>query len=291
MKVKRLPCSLTIALAGFAIHAQADYDKVLYLDPPLATSCLAVAIATAEGQPLSGLRWFHNDDSVAFPKLVLMEGEVSQPPDLANTALVLLEISGASLAWGVVDFGGPVTSSTGMAYAVFFFPEGEATTGLGSGPGIGIREDASAARFYLSGDGENWVQFERGYGLGIEPVYASGKTKPRLLKQLKQEILVGAPDATPAVYETALLDPRPNPFNPRVEIAFTLSQPETVELVIFDLKGRLIATLLREMKPKGVHKTVWEGKDVRGHEVASGTYFARLTAGQYQAKRRLALLR
>ena len=281
----------SLTLSSFSANAQSGYSKVLYLSPPLSTSCLAVPIETPPGQPISGLRWFHNDAGVAFPKLVLMEGVSSQPPDLANTALVLLQISGASLAWGEVDFGGPVTSSTGMAYAVFFFPDGELTAGLGQGPGIGIREDPEANRFYLSGDGENWVQFERGYALGIEPVYASGKTEPRLLKELRQEILVGAPEADPVVYETALLEPRPNPFNPRVEIAFTLEKAERVELVIFDLRGRLIATLLRETKPPGAHKAVWEGKDARGREVASGTYFARLTAGEFQAKRRLALVR
>jgi hypothetical protein len=127
--------------------------------------------------------------------------------------------------------------------------------------------------------------------LGIEPVYSSSKAEPRLLRGLRQEILVNAPEAETEVYATALLEPRPNPFNPRVAFGFTLSKPEQVELVIFDLKGRLIATLLRETKPAGLHKAVWEGRDARGREVASGTYSARFTAGVVQVKRRLALVR
>jgi hypothetical protein len=283
---------LLIALMAKGTWAQTSYDKVLYLAPPLSTSCLAVEIPTPEGQGLSGLRWFHNDAQVAFPRLVLMEGDPAEGPDLSNTALILLEVTGASLAWGEVDFGGPVASSTGTAYAVFYFPEGEPTTGLGSGPGIGIRQQTGGAPFYLTGDAQKWVQFDQSYAIGIEPVYASGKTAPRLLNELKGEVVEQAPtEVTPVRYETALLSPRPNPFNPRVEIAFTLEKAQAVELTIFDVRGRLVATLLHEERPAGSHSVVWEGRDKRGHSVASGSYFARLTAGDFTARRNLVLLR
>lgn len=277
-------------LTGTAL-AQSSYDKVLYLDPPLATSCLAVEIPTPSGTALTGLRWWHNDAQVAFPRLVLLEGEPGVAPDLDNAALILLEIVGASLSWGEVDFGGPVTSSTGTAYAVFYYPEGTTTEGLGAGPGIGIRTAENAAPFYLTGDAEHWVQFDRDFAIGIEPVYSQGKAEPRVLAQMKGEI-VQTPDVqAPLVYRTELLAPRPNPFNPRVEIDFTLEKAGTVEIAVFDVRGREIATLLTDERAAGPHSVLWGGRDARGREVASGSYFARLTAKGLVLQQRLLLVR
>ena len=76
-----------------------------------------------------------------------------------------------------------------------------------------------------------------------------------------------------------------------MEIAFTLEKPEQVEIVIFDLRGRLVARLLQESRTAGRHSVVWEGRDLRGSEVASGSYFARFKAGGFEAQRRLTLVR
>jgi len=143
-------------LIGAPTQADAEYESVLYLTPPLETTCLAVEIPTPNQIPLTGLRWFHNDAQVAFPQLVLLEGQPGVPPDLDDTALLLAQVSGPSLAWGAVTLAEPVTSSTVTAYAVFYFPEGELTTGAGegNGPGIGIRE-GSGPPFYVTGDAQD----------------------------------------------------------------------------------------------------------------------------------------
>jgi hypothetical protein len=294
MNPRRLLCfgAALLVVATWA-DAQSDYDQVLYLHPPLATSCLAIEIPTPDGIGLSGLRWWHNDAQVAFPKLVLLEGVSGQSPDLSNAALILIEIVGASLAWGQVDFGGAVTSSTGTAYAVFYYPEELANTGLGAGtgPGIGIRE-ASGAPFYLSGDAEHWVRFDQRFAIGIEPVYASGKTEPQVLAQMRNSAGSSeskAPLAAPLV--TGLLAPRPNPFNPLVEIGYVLTEAGWVQLQVFDLRGRLVRTLLAEALSAGPHSAAWDGLDGRGRSVASGSYVLRMTAGQLVQQQRLALVR
>jgi hypothetical protein len=272
--------------------AQTNYENVLYLTPPLSTTSLAVEIATPSGAGLSGLRWYHNDGQVAFPRLILLEGEPGAGPNLDDAALILLDLTGESLSWGEVDFEGPVTSSTGTAYAVFYYPEGLEATGLGegSGPGIGIRQAEGTAPFYLTGDGQSWVQFDQDYEIGIEPIYSQGKRAARVLSEIKAEILAQQPE-TPERYSTELLAPRPNPFNPRVELGFTLGKPGLVELVVYDVRGRLVTTLLRESKSTGAHSVVWMGTDGRGRSVASGVYIARMEANGQVQQRRLALIR
>ena len=288
--MKRLSLSLSILLLVVPMAmAQPEFDQVISLDPPLATAYIAVEVPTPEGTSLSGLRWFHNDDEIAFPRLLLMEGEPDVAPNVEDVALILLDLSGASLAWGQVSFEEPVTSSTGTAYAVFQYPEGLIATALGTGPGIGIREESGGAPFYLSGDGETWGRFVDSAKLGVEPVYSSGKMAARLLKDLKAELQANQP--TPQHYQTALLAPRPNPFNPRTEVVFTLERPSKVSVTIFDLRGRHVRSLLTEPRPAGRHSVVWEGTDDRGASVASGVYFVRMDAGSYRSHKRLLLLK
>ena len=73
-----------------------------------------------------------------------------------------------------------------------------------------------------------------------------------------------------------LLDARPNPFNPRTVIPFSLPRGGEVELAVYDVAGRLVRTLLSGELPPGDHEAVWRGLDARGRAVASGAYFARL---------------
>ncbi|MCB0264657.1 MAG: VCBS repeat-containing protein [Calditrichaeota bacterium] len=70
----------------------------------------------------------------------------------------------------------------------------------------------------------------------------------------------------------------PNPFNPATTIAFTLPQPATVQLDIFDLNGRLLTTIADGSFGAGRHEATWDGSTANGEPVASGMYFCRLSA-------------
>jgi hypothetical protein len=82
------------------------------------------------------------------------------------------------------------------------------------------------------------------------------------------------PGAVPAALR--LYPCQPNPFNPRTTIKFDLPVAGTVRLAVFDLAGRLMRTLVGEDMSPGSHEVLWDGRDVAGREVGSGTYLARL---------------
>ena len=69
---------------------------------------------------------------------------------------------------------------------------------------------------------------------------------------------------------------RPNPFNPRTTITFDLPKPGSVRLVVYDLAGRQVCTLMDGSLPQGSHEAVWDGRDSSGREVGSGSYLATL---------------
>jgi hypothetical protein len=83
----------------------------------------------------------------------------------------------------------------------------------------------------------------------------------------------------------------PNPFNPQTAMRFTLPQSGQVSLKVFDLGGQVVRVLVAQNLSAGVHNITWDGRDNKGHQVASGTYFARLRSGSFSATRKMMLVR
>lgn len=98
-------------------------------------------------------------------------------------------------------------------------------------------------------------------------------------------------EGSPAVALDRLLPNRPNPFNPRTELRFTLASPGPVAVTIHDARGRLVTTLFVGAQPAGEHLVAWDGRDAGGRPVASGAYFARLVTKTGTDERKLMLVK
>jgi hypothetical protein len=83
----------------------------------------------------------------------------------------------------------------------------------------------------------------------------------------------------------------PNPFNPLTTISFSLPRDDKVRLKIFDVRGQLVRTLADGPQTAGSHSVVWNGRDDRGAEVASGTYLYRLETSESTVGRKMLLLK
>jgi len=83
----------------------------------------------------------------------------------------------------------------------------------------------------------------------------------------------------------------PNPFNPVTSIHFDLDQSTVVAINIYDVAGRRIRTLVNEKLAEGHNVIAWNGRDNAGGAVASGVYFAKLTAEGRSHTTRLVLIR
>ncbi len=84
----------------------------------------------------------------------------------------------------------------------------------------------------------------------------------------------------------------PNPFNPTTVIRFDVPDAGAdVEIVVFDVSGGLVRTLLKEHRYAGAHSVEWDGRDDTGREMASGVYFYRMRAGNFEATRKMVLLK
>ena len=77
----------------------------------------------------------------------------------------------------------------------------------------------------------------------------------------------------------------PNPFNPKTTISYQLDTPGMVTVVIFDLLGRKVSTLVEEMKMPGNHSVTWNAEGF-----ASGVYFYRIKVGDSKVLTRKMML-
>ncbi|HEY6953365.1 MAG TPA: T9SS type A sorting domain-containing protein [Bacteroidota bacterium] len=94
------------------------------------------------------------------------------------------------------------------------------------------------------------------------------------------DVTVGTPD------HFALSQNYPNPFNPTTTIRFSIAKFSIVNLEIYDLLGREVATLANGEMPAGVHEVTFDAS-----RLASGIYFYKLRADNFTATKKLVLLK
>ena len=97
---------------------------------------------------------------------------------------------------------------------------------------------------------------------------------------------------TPPLPEApALLENYPNPFNPITRIRFALPQAGPAKLDIYNAAGQWICTLVEGEVASGYHEVMWDARNASGFNMASGTYFAVLKAGDLRQTRPMTLVR
>jgi hypothetical protein len=83
----------------------------------------------------------------------------------------------------------------------------------------------------------------------------------------------------------------PNPFNPQTSIRYALPQDAQVRLVIYNVLGQKVKTLVDDHQTAGYKTVWWDGKDQSGDPVASGVYFYRLEADQFSEVKKMLMMK
>lgn len=91
--------------------------------------------------------------------------------------------------------------------------------------------------------------------------------------------------------EFALGQNYPNPFNPSTNIEYRISTRGQVELMIFNLLGQQVVTLVDNQQAAGSYRVQWNGTDGAGSPVATGVYFYLLRSGNYAISKKMILLK
>jgi photosystem II stability/assembly factor-like uncharacterized protein len=88
-----------------------------------------------------------------------------------------------------------------------------------------------------------------------------------------------------------LEEPYPNPFNPTVNIEYSLTKADNISLEIFDILGKNIKTILYKNQAAGNYKLAWDGKNSSNHNVASGIYLLKFKTTNKNIVKKLILMR
>ena len=103
--------------------------------------------------------------------------------------------------------------------------------------------------------------------------------------QMLEDILANIPE------EFALGQNYPNPFNPITNINFSVPRTGTVSLVIYNIMGQKIKTLVSGNMKYGYHTVNWNGLDQLGRQVSSGVYFSELRAKGFRQTKKMLMLK
>ena len=98
-----------------------------------------------------------------------------------------------------------------------------------------------------------------------------------------------AENAVPAKF--ALLQNYPNPFNPNTILRYDLPQQAEVTLMIYDILGRTVNTLVNRIEEPGYKSVVWNATDKSGKPVSAGVYLYRIEADNFRQTRKMVPLK
>ncbi len=93
----------------------------------------------------------------------------------------------------------------------------------------------------------------------------------------------------PEVY--ALHQNYPNPFNPITTLRYDLPEQANVNIIIYDMLGRQVRTLLNEIQDAGYRSVIWNATNDYGKPVSAGVYLYKIQAGEFVQTRKMVLLK
>ena len=83
----------------------------------------------------------------------------------------------------------------------------------------------------------------------------------------------------------------PNPFNPVTTLRYDLPEESQVTLIIYDLMGGEISTLVNTTQKGGYKSVIWNGTDTFGKPVSAGVYLYQIQAGNFVQVKKMLMLK
>lgn len=113
------------------------------------------------------------------------------------------------------------------------------------------------------------------------PASCGGGGGPQMGELLEQQL--------PRIF--ALAQSRPNPATGDLVIHYQMPKACDVSVKVYNVSGQLVKTLVKGPQKAGYYAVSWNGRDEIGHAVRSGVYFYKMEAGEFQAIRKLVIVR
>jgi hypothetical protein len=122
----------------------------------------------------------------------------------------------------------------------------------------------------------------------LSPI-GNGRAEYDLRNASSAAVAAVGPASVPSRLEMAA--PEPNPSHGKTELTFSLPRRASVDLAIYDLAGRRIATVMNGEAQAGTHVAVWDGGGSRERRAVEGVYFAELVVDGQRLTKKIVLVR
>jgi len=215
--------------------------------------------------------------------------------------------AGGEAMWALADHDGAlygaasgglfVSPDSGLTWTPFFGPWRPSDHGAVAATDravIGILSFLSHGTYVYLREGDSWTQIEHLAGVAVHDavVFDNRVYLAHFAGLLYQPLApTTVPEPAPRPGGFALHQNFPNQFNPATVIAYDLPSAADVNLSIYDLLGRHVATLVDSRRPAGHHRVVWQTADPSGTRLPSGVYLYRLVADDRRITRKMLLLK
>jgi len=83
----------------------------------------------------------------------------------------------------------------------------------------------------------------------------------------------------------------PNPFNPVTTLRYNLPEDALVDIIIYDLMGRIVNNLVSSQQNAGYKSIQWNATNNTGQPVSAGLYFYTIQAGEFTQTKKMILLK
>jgi len=147
--------------------------------------------------------------------------------------------------------------------------------------------------FMTTNNGSSWLLKSQGLGsrlsvwsIGINNGYVFAGTDSSVWRRPYSEVIGVNNISTAVPAKFSLSQNYPNPFNPSTIIKYNVESRKIVRLVVFDILGKEIATLVNEKQNAGTYEVTFDGSGL-----TSGVYFYKLTCGDFSEVKKMLLIK
>jgi hypothetical protein len=128
------------------------------------------------------------------------------------------------------------------------------------------------------------------YNTWSTPPNGDPTNRPGFRLTVDNTFIVGVnPVGTPNSF--ALEQNFPNPFNPSTTVSYSVPKSGQVNVMVYDLLGNLVKTLVNDVQEPGQYKVTWNATNEQGQVVTTGNYILKMVAGDFTQTRKMTLLK
>ena len=112
-----------------------------------------------------------------------------------------------------------------------------------------------------------------------------------LILDLRNEAVVHIQETSKLPNKFVIRQNYPNPFNPVTTLRYDLPEQSMVNIIIYDLLGREVRTLVNQTQDAGFRSVIWNATNDYGKPVSAGVYLYQIQAGEFVQTKKMVLLK